>query len=663
MRTLVIGIRGWCNTGDLLLFGREGGELTAAFRDSISNSLTDTEVWCPDVDMGMHTTLSPEELSMELFQQIDEKASSSAVDSIVLLGYSAGSVLARRVFCRAHGANEHGQFVHAKVAWADKIDRMVNLAGITRGWEFSTASPDHVRFLAPVLLSIASGVTWFRRLLRNLLRRKSLKSNAGEPFIWQLQRGSPFIVSTRLQYIEVLRRIDKNSPAGSSRAGLENGSIIESDKMPPEGDLRQSATLRAKGLPSTVFLLGAKDEFISPADCIELGPRAELVYIELPNCDHTTAIQIVGNSDEAQLRKIRLAAAISEPLAELQQRDWVVQASDIDDYLDPMDLSEGRDHERSQREAVSDVVMIIHGIRDSGFWTKRVAREIKHLSRENGILVRAPTPTYGYFSMWDFVRPGGRQRATRWFLERYAEVRSNFPNAQVSFVGHSNGTYLAARALEVCPAVEFKHVVFAGSVVRRSFAWSRQNNRVKKVLNYIGGGDGVVAFLPAVFEFLRIPGLDVGGAGAFGFQEAERCKPVVASIAGDHPSEDGWREDAQRKVVLPEIVEIRYVHGGHPAAIQESFWPEIARFALLGTLPNRTVVERGWWTRTVFRFAPVFTVIGVVIAVGLLMLPLILPVGLVAMQGLPASDAPLFTILLVACITIAWLTFRFLKRW
>ena len=90
--------------------------------------------------------------------------------------------------------------------------------------------------------------------------------------------------------------------------------------------------------------------------------------------------------------------------------------------------------------------MVIHGIRDNGFWTKRVAREIKNLGRTEKINVRAPTPSYGYFSMWDFIKPGGREQATYWFMEQYANIKSHFPDAKISFVGHSNGTYIAARS-------------------------------------------------------------------------------------------------------------------------------------------------------------------------------------------------------------------------
>src|SRR5262245_23781006 len=104
----------------------------------------------------MFSMRSAESLAQELFRAIATKmATSPHIEHIVLLGYSTGSVLARRVFCLAHGAAEDGTMSNPPAPWADKIDRVVMLAGITRGWEFSSASPAHVRFLAPILYRLA----------------------------------------------------------------------------------------------------------------------------------------------------------------------------------------------------------------------------------------------------------------------------------------------------------------------------------------------------------------------------------------------------------------------------------------------------------------------------------------------------------------------------
>lgn len=619
---LVVAVRGWTTSGDWLLFGRPGGELREEFVAPLMADMPDSEVWAPDLDMGMFSMRLAESLSQELFRKVDEKVRAMpGVERIVILGYSTGSVLARRLFCLAHGAAEDGSLSLPPAAWAGKIDRVVMLAGITRGWEFSSASPARVRFFGPVLLAVGRVVGFLRRGARPIESRV--------PLVWQVKRGSPFIVCTRIQYINVFEALRERA-SGSNQSPL-----------------------RVDGLPSTVFLLGAKDEFMSPADCTELGPRSEFGFIELHGSNHADAVRITGGTEAAQERRRRLVAAISRDFTSLNQEPWAVPAADIDDYLDPMDIVGAAESGPLRGAEVEHAVMIVHGIRDNGFWTKRVAREMKTLARKAGVQIRAPTPTYGYFSMWDFVRPGGREQATFWFMERYADVKSHFPHAKVSFVGHSNGTYIAAHALEICPAIRLHHVVFAGSVVRRDFRWSRFGGRVRGVLNYVGSGDSVVAFLPAVFEFLRFRWLDVGGAGAFGFREAEpppARNKRLAHTGGSHV----------------ELSEVRFVQGGHGAAIGEQFWPEIAAFVLQGAVPERQPVVRSRKTRFLFQCAPAVTAFGIGLAAVLLTSPVWLvaiTAGWTAMHLASAETAMAMGAIAVASLFASWLGGRFLRMW
>ncbi|MDJ0890202.1 MAG: hypothetical protein QNK18_03240 [Gammaproteobacteria bacterium] len=623
-RNLIVAVRGWTNTGEFLLFGRPGGDLPNSFVNALQENLTDSEVWAPELDLSMFSMRSAESLSRELFGKIDEKAAQMPqLESIIILAYSAGSLLARRVFCMAHGADPSGKLSNSATSWAHKIDRMVILAGITRGWEYSTASPAHVRFLAPVLYRITLAVGRFKR--------KGTDGFSNTPFIWQLKRGSPFVISTRIQYINVLQALRESGKQNNDRP------------------------FRVNGLPSTVFLLGAKDEFLSPADCTELGPRDEFAFVELPRSTHAEAIQISGSNPEAVVRSSRLVAAVSSEIESLAIESWAVPASDIDDYLDPMDIVADDSGGPESGTTVERVVIVIHGIRDNGFWTKRVAREIKSLGRRNNISVRAPTPSYGFFSMWDFVKPGGRQNAAYWFMERYADVKSHFPKARVSFVGHSNGTYIAARALELCPAVNLERVVFAGSVVRCKFNWSRFRGRVKGVLNYVGNNDGVVAFLPAVFELLRIPWLDVGGAGAFGFGNTRHHDQKLQRDTG--PTK------ADRDAPPVDVYEYQFIRGGHGAAVSEGYWPEIAEYILLDKLPERETAERKKSVRILFRGAPFFTLLGSAIVVTLLTLPLILLFLLTTRYGATLEQSLTIAFAAAGGFFISWLTGRFLRMW
>jgi pimeloyl-ACP methyl ester carboxylesterase len=168
-------------------------------------------------------------------------------------------------------------------------------------------------------------------------------------------------------------------------------------------------------------------------------------------------------------------------------------------------------------------------------------------------------------------------------MDRYVEIRARYPNAAVSFVGHSNGTYLLARSLSDYPAVRFARVVLAGSVVRRDFDWEKRLKResfgkpprVEEVWNYVATKDWVVAIFSKAFQPLKFF-FDLGSAGHDGFDQFNR------------------------KHATPGLNESHYIEGTHSAALTETQWGDIARFIVNGDPipgpPDRDFKDhRRWW--------------------------------------------------------------------
>lgn len=615
-KTLLVIVRGWCDSEDFFLkhlFKQPGGEFPHEFISSITSELKHVEILQPTLEMDMFSMRTAESLAQNIYDQIESKLSqSNDISNIILLGFSAGSALVRRVFTMAHGANRDASIDESKKAgWANKISRTIILSGITRGWEISSATPTIIRFLAPIFEFIIRCVGLFKQ-------RKCPKTSdfSRTPFIMQLQRGAPFIISTRLQYLAAFKHLI------AKQKQLDKVNIDE-NRM---------------DLPFTVFILGSRDEFISPVDCTELGPRSEFIYFELPGSNHMDALKIYESGDISKKRRICLLNVISKSFQELCVDPDVVLPNDIDDYLDPMDISNIKESDQDLSR-VKDVVMVIHGIRDNGFWTKRVAREIRKLRRKDGdsLSVRVATPSYGFFSMLDFLI--NRDKATYWFLEKYAEVKSYYPEAQISFIGHSNGTYLAARALHLCEAVRFKNVIFAGSVVRRDY-WQELANttnlqmRVSKILNYIAAGDNVVAWLPGAFERLHFSLLNLGGAGAYGFNEIKDVE------------------------ILNQI---KYIGGGHSAAVSEEYWQELANFVITGEYPSTKTIERNWWKKIQYFGAPIITFgFAVIVLLPLLIFALWFPIFKLA--DLERWNNFSLLILLFLSISVSWLTLKILNK-
>ena len=250
------------------------------------------------------------------------------------------------------------------------------------------------------------------------------------------------------------------------------------------------------------------------------------------------------------------------------------------------------DAPQSTNDKVTDVIFVIHGIRDEGFWTQKIARHVKFVGESTTRHFQTETLSYGYFAMLPFLLPSRRRAKVEWLMDQYTEALARYPKAEYSFVGHSNGTYMLARALRDYPACHFKRVVFAGSVVRCDYEWAKllREKRVEAVLNYVATADWVVALFPKALQPLRV--FDLGSAGHDGFEEAS---PAV-----------------------DQVHQFEYVRGRHDAAIHEQHWDAIARFIVFGTPPPRPVaqgkdvdLDRSWWLVAAGRVAPGLWLVGI----------------------------------------------------
>ena len=66
--------------------------------------------------------------------------------------------------------------------------------------------------------------------------------------------------------------------------------------------------------------------------------------------------------------------------------------------------------------------------------------------------------------MGPFLIPQLRRKKVAWLIEKFMEARAKWPYAKFNYIGHSHGTYVLAKALELLPKMQFHNVVFAGSV-------------------------------------------------------------------------------------------------------------------------------------------------------------------------------------------------------
>jgi hypothetical protein len=325
-----------------------------------------------------------------------------------------------------------------------------------------------------------------------------------------VRRGAPFVTDLRVQWLSLLR----NEPA--------------------------------EWIPTVVQLLGTVDDVVSPEDTVDLETGSDFLYLEVPASGHKNLVEFAERG-HGQVRRQMFARALTAGREELSK-----ESDPAFNYA-----LRGRDAN------VDHVLFVVHGIRDYGFWTAHLARHVTHRAAQAGIRMTATTPAYGYFAMLPFILPSTRRAKIRWFMDQYTHALALYPNAKwISYIGHSNGTYLLAGALRDYRTCHFHHVVFAGSVVRADFDWPHYlgKGRVHKVLNYVATADWVVAIFP---RFLGRLGMDVGGAGHDGF--------------GAGPELPG-----------APVMDAEFIIGRHSTAIREFNWSYIANFVIDGRPPPKT---------------------------------------------------------------------------
>jgi pimeloyl-ACP methyl ester carboxylesterase len=484
----------------------------------------------------------------------------STYQCINLVGHSMGAVLARKIAIIVHSEPAHApedenlrapfeaRFEAYRAnprSWAPLIRRTVLMAGMNRGWSPSSA------------MDWITATIWRASIFvgETLLK--------GTPIIFDIRQGAVFSVQTRLQWLALMHRNKRDRPEIVVVQLL--GTI--DDIVAPDD--------------SVDYAVDAADERDNKADVLDKSAYQSYFYLEVPNSGHKNIIALgIPDGPAADWKEPSLEQRRKLSKAENKKLDGILRYTEFERALcsSPKDLLQHAVPRGAMSDSlpdkpnwnVTDVVFVIHGIRDMGFWTQKVARAIKQEAagrtkivngKTKNIDFRSVTTSYGYFAMAPFVLWWIRKGKAEWLMDQYVEARAHYPRADFSYVGHSNGTYLVARALQDYPAARFKRIALAGSVVRCDYKWLdliNNKRRIHEVLNYVATADWVVALFTKGMKW--IPLLDLGSGGHDGFGEASPEGPVY---------------------------QVSFIKGRHGAGHEERHWCDIAKFIVSGEVPKR----------------------------------------------------------------------------
>lgn len=168
--------------------------------------------------------------------------------------------------------------------------------------------------------------------------------------------------------------------------------------------------------------------------------------------------------------------------------------------------------EKVAREALKGlfaphIVLLVHGIRTHANWQEPIKDTLSEAE-----LIAQPIK-YGFFNTVMTILPGPqRMIPVARIVREYRDVRQKFPDAKISAIGHSFGTYALVKAIQANSDISIHRLILCGSVVSESFRVADMQGRLNAppILNECGWKD----LVPVI---ARGAGTGLGAPGRFGF--------------------------------------------------------------------------------------------------------------------------------------------------
>lgn len=156
------------------------------------------------------------------------------------------------------------------------------------------------------------------------------------------------------------------------------------------------------------------------------------------------------------------------------------------------------------------VLVLVHGIRTAAVWHDLVQDVFEPTE------IRVIPVGYEYHDVVRFLWPFGRKKVVGYVQDQLRQIRTDFPQAAISLIAHSFGTYIVSRILSSSSGYRLNKIIFCGSIVDAKFGWGRIQELPdrSKFVNEVGFRD--------VWPVLaRSSSWGYGTSGAFGFKQAK----------------------------------------------------------------------------------------------------------------------------------------------
>lgn len=153
-------------------------------------------------------------------------------------------------------------------------------------------------------------------------------------------------------------------------------------------------------------------------------------------------------------------------------------------------------------------VVLIHGIRTHAEWQERLAERLNHV--EN---VKAFPIGYGYFDVFKFWCPLWTRKApVERILREIRTLKTQDPNARISIVAHSFGTYIVSKILANETDIKIHRLQLCGSIISPKYRWDQVISRITGNTVNDAGTKDIWPIMASALSW------GYGASGVFGFK-------------------------------------------------------------------------------------------------------------------------------------------------
>lgn len=240
----------------------------------------------------------------------------------------------------------------------------------------------------------------------------------------------------------------------------------------------------ASNKPLVVHVLGGNDEIVKKDDVIDLEEFPNSFAVPVPGASHFSVVVPTAKSSFAITRAFT-------------------------DNFKSEELAQSR-----HSEPAKNIVILMHGIRDSRKCFRRVAERIKNEDPSTMVIV----PSYGYLSARRFLSTTARNQLVPWLVDEISDKLARHPRATISYAGHSNGTYVLGETLKRLPRLQLNNVYLGASVLPTDYPWKEVIDDLQQVKHLrcdMGTEDWPVGVICKGLNELGVQSLGAGGADEF----------------------------------------------------------------------------------------------------------------------------------------------------